>query len=60
MIGIIGQAEEADVDTQDFYAVEAQYRFNKSIRTYVSYAFNNLDNTVQTEDSLVAGIRYNF
>lgn len=60
MIGVIGQAEEADVDTQDFYAVEAQYRFNRSIRTYVSYAFNNLDNTVQTEDSLVAGIRYNF
>ena len=57
MIGIIGQAEEADVDTQDFYAVEAQYRFNKSIRTYVSYQLNNLDDS---EDSLVAGVRYNF
>ena len=57
MIGIIGQAEEADVDTEDFYAIEAQYRFNKSIRTYVSYALNNLDDS---DDSLIAGIRYNF
>lgn len=57
MLGIIGQAEEADVDTEDFYAVEAQYRFNKSIRTYISYALNNLDDS---EDSLVAGVRYNF
>lgn len=60
MIGIIGQQEEADSDTQDFYAIEGQYRFNKSFRAYASYAFNNLDNDVETEDSLVAGLRYNF
>lgn len=64
MIGIIGQQEEevsgSDTDTEDFYAIEAQYRFNKSIRTYVSYAYNDLDDADKTEDSLVAGIRYNF
>ena len=60
MIGIIGQQEQAYLDTQDFYALEGQYRFNKSLRAYASYAFNDLDNDVQTEDSLVAGIRYDF
>ena len=57
LIGIIGMAEDDFADTEDFYAVEAQYRFNKSIRTYASYKLNNLDGA---EDSLVAGIRYNF
>jgi len=64
MIGIIGQQQEkvdgTSTDTEDFYAIEAQYRFNKSIRTYVSYAYNNLDDADKTEDSLVAGVRYNF
>ncbi|MDN2664756.1 porin [Psychromonas sp. 14N.309.X.WAT.B.A12] len=57
MIGIIAQQEIDDVDTADFYAVEGQYRFNKLIRTYVTYQFNQIDDA---EDSLVAGIRYNF
>jgi outer membrane porin protein LC len=59
MIGIIGQQEQADQDTEDFYALEAQYRFNSALRTYVSYAYNNLDGD-DVEDSLLAGIRYNF
>ena len=57
MIGIIAQQEIDDIDTEDFYAVEAQYRFNKSIRTFVTYQLNQIDGE---EDSLVAGIRYNF
>ncbi len=57
MIGIIAQQEIDDVDTEDFYALEAQYRFNKSIRTFVTYQLNQIDGD---EDSLVAGIRYNF
>ncbi|PKF60750.1 porin [Psychromonas sp. psych-6C06] len=57
LIGMLGMADVEDTDTEDFFALEAQYRFNKSIRTYISYAVNNLDGA---EDSLVAGIRYNF
>ena len=57
VIGIIGVSEDDTEDTNDFFAVETQYRFNKSIRTFVSYQLNNLDDT---DDSLVAGIRYNF
>jgi len=57
VIGIIGVSEDDTEDTNDFFAIETQYRFNKSIRTFVSYQLNNLDDT---EDSLVAGIRYNF
>jgi predicted porin len=65
MIGIIGQQEQADVDTVDYYAIEAQYRFNSAIRTYVSYQLNQLDDADdslldESEDSLVAGIRYDF
>ena len=57
MIGIIGQQEKADEDSVDYYALEAQYRFNSAIRTYVSYQLNKLDDA---DDSLVAGIRYDF
>lgn len=57
MIGIIGQQEKADEDSVDYYALEAQYRFNSAIRTYVSYQLNELDDA---DDSLVAGIRYDF
>jgi len=57
LIGMLGMAEDDVEDTEEFYALEAQYRFNKSIRTFVSYALNNLDDG---EDSLVAGVRYNF
>lgn len=60
MIGIIGMSEEdagSSVDTEDFYAIEAQYRFNKSIRTIASYKLNNLDGA---DDELLVGIRYNF
>lgn len=61
MIGIIGMADEDNnantTDTEDFYALEAQYRFNKSIRTFASYKLNNLDNA---EDELMLGLRYNF
>ena len=58
MIAIYTKAEQ-DIkgDTKDFYALEGQYRFNKSLRTYASYKFNNLD---AGDDELVAGLRYNF
>ncbi len=61
MIGILGMQEaevgNATTDTEDFYAIEAQYRFNKSIRTIASYQINNLDGA---ENELIVGLRYNF
>lgn len=66
MIGIYGMAEE-DVagDTEDFFALEGQYRFNKSLRTFASYKVNNLDasdveDANDAEDELMVGLRYNF
>jgi predicted porin len=63
VIGIIGMVEEevgsVSTDTEDFFALEAQYRFNKSIRTYASYKLNNLDDASE-EDELLVGLRYNF
>lgn len=62
LIGIIGMADEdngSTTDTEDFYALEAQYRFNSSIRTFASYKLNNLD-TAGEEDELMVGLRYNF
>jgi predicted porin len=58
MIGIYGQAEE-DIagDTEDFFALEGQYRFNKSLRTFASYKLDNLDDG---EDELMLGLRYDF
>jgi predicted porin len=58
VIGIVGMAEE-DVagDTEDFYAVEGQYRFTDNMRTYASYKLNNLDNG---SDELLLGLRYDF
>ncbi|MGB5447170.1 MAG: porin, partial [Psychromonas sp.] len=58
MIGIYTKSEE-DVtgDTADFFALEGQYRFNDSLRTYASYKFNNL---TYGEDELLVGLRYNF
>ncbi len=61
MIGIYGLAEEetagVTTDTEDFVALEGQYRFNKSLRTYASYKVNNLQDK---DDELVLGLRYNF
>jgi outer membrane porin protein LC len=58
MIGIYGMAEQDSAgDTEDFFALEGQYRFNKSLRTYASYKLNNLDGK---EDELLVGLRYNF
>lgn len=70
MIGIYGIAEEEDaagvtIDTEDFFTIEAQYRFNDSLRTFASYLVNNLDEDEVTdpddaEDELMVGLRYNF
>lgn len=61
VIGIVGMAEEemasVSIDTEDFYALEAQYRFNKSIRTFASYKINNIENA---ENELMVALRYNF
>lgn len=68
-IGIIGKAESeknnVTTDTEEFAALEAQYRFNKSIRTYATYKFNRLDedkvaNKADAENELMVGLRYNF
>jgi len=58
LIGIYSLAEEdLTGDNTDFFALEAQYRFNSSIRTYASYNLNNLDDG---DDALLLGLRYNF
>ncbi|WP_022939915.1 porin [Psychromonas hadalis] len=61
LIAIVGLAENelnsVTIDSQDFFAFEAQYRFNKSIRTIASYKVNNLDNK---DNELLVGLRYNF
>lgn len=58
VIGIVGMAEEDTAgDTEDFYAIEGQYRFTDNMRTYASYKLNNLDNK---SDELLLGLRYNF
>ncbi|MBE8604421.1 porin [Vibrio cyclitrophicus] len=54
------------VDTADFFELTGTYKFNKSIRTYVAYQLNNLDDVkvsgleTQSEDSLRLGLRYDF
>jgi len=57
LIGMIGMQEVDKVDTVDAYALEAQYRFNESIRTFASYKLDNLDDG---ENELVIGLRYDF
>ncbi|MFT7456378.1 MAG: outer membrane porin protein LC [Marinobacter maritimus] len=44
-------------DTEDYAALEGQYRFNDSLRTYASYKLNNITGG---DDELIAGLRYNF
>jgi outer membrane porin protein LC len=68
LIGIIGmqdaETKNVSIDTLDFYALEAQYRFNQSIRTFASYKLNNLDEKemgkARSADELMVGLRYNF
>ncbi|MFV8461964.1 porin [Vibrio campbellii] len=54
------------VDTADFFELTGTYKFNKSIRTYVAYQLNNLDDLkvagveTRSEDSLRLGVRYDF
>lgn len=53
-------------DTADFFELAAYYQFNSSLRTYMSYKLNNLDDVVvngletQSEDTLRFGLRYDF
>ncbi|MGB1974783.1 MAG: porin [Vibrio toranzoniae] len=55
-------------DTADFFELTGTYKFNKSIRTYIAYQLNNLDEvkdattglTTQGEDTLRLGVRYDF
>jgi len=57
LIGIYANVEEDSETTVDYVALEAQYRFNSSIRTYASYQLDNMDGG---EDELMVGLRYNF
>ncbi|WP_299690795.1 porin [uncultured Vibrio sp.] len=60
--------ENVTEDTADFFELSGTYKFNKSIRAYLAYQFNNLDEVKDTttgllkegEDSLRLGIRYDF
>ncbi|MEZ9565921.1 porin [Vibrio artabrorum] len=58
--------QNVTADTADFFELTGTYKFNKSIRTYVAYQLNNLDDIkvagleTQSEDSLRLGLRYDF
>ncbi|WP_234496350.1 porin [Vibrio maritimus] len=60
------KAENGDkTNTNDFIELTGRYDFNKSIRAYATYKFNNLkaDSSTLAEDadnSLRLGLRYNF
>ncbi|WP_318511417.1 porin [Photobacterium leiognathi] len=53
------QSEEAGVkdDKKDYFALEGIYKFNKNLRTYAGYKFQQLDGA---DDELQVGIRYDF
>jgi predicted porin len=52
------QYEQDDsIDVVDFIALEVEHKFNGSLRTYVGYQFNQLENS---DDALQAGVRYDF
>ena len=61
-------SQNVTVDTADFFELTGTYKFNKSIRTYIAYQLNNLDEvkdattglTTQGEDTLRLGVRYDF
>ncbi|WP_353746018.1 porin, partial [Shigella sp. FJ200518] len=36
-------SQNVTVDTADFFELTGTYKFNKSIRTYIAYQLNNLD-----------------
>lgn len=64
MIAMYGMADEEEAgvttDTEDYTALEGQYRFNDSLRTYASYKLSNISKADGGYDELVAGLRYNF
>ncbi|WP_061012003.1 porin [Photobacterium leiognathi] len=53
------QLENAGVkkDDKDYFALEGIYKFNKNLRTYAGYKFQQLDDK---DDELQVGIRYDF
>ncbi|GAA03815.1 porin [Photobacterium leiognathi] len=53
------QSEEAGVKTDDvdYFVLEGIYKFNKNLRTYAGYLFNQIDGE---DDELQVGIRYDF
>ncbi|GAA5645857.1 porin [Vibrio proteolyticus] len=56
-------AKNDSVDTADFFELTARYDFNKSIRGYVAYKLNNLDDKdtgYDVNDSVRLGLRYDF
>ena len=56
---LLGQAETDDVDTTDYYVVDASYAINDSVVTYASFQADNLDGA--TDDSeIVVGVAYDF
>ncbi|WP_318474729.1 porin [Photobacterium leiognathi] len=53
------QSEQAGVKTDDvdYFVLEGIYKFNKNLRTYAGYLFNQIDGE---DDELQVGIRYDF
>ncbi|WP_318480053.1 porin [Photobacterium leiognathi] len=53
------QSEEAGIKTDDvdYFVLEGIYKFNKNLRTYAGYLFNQIDGE---DDELQVGIRYDF
>jgi len=57
LLGMYGNTEVDDADTVDQFALEANYRFNSSLNTYVSYKLSELDSD---GDEVVIGAKYKF
>ncbi len=53
------QSENGGVKTDkvDYFALDGVYKFNKNLRTYAGYLFNQIDGE---DDELQMGIRYDF
>ncbi|EAS64231.1 porin [Photobacterium angustum] len=53
------QSEDGGVKTDkvDYFVLEGIYKFNKNLRTYAGYLFNQIDGE---DDELQMGIRYDF
>lgn len=66
VIGAYQNQQIDDDDTSDFFELTGGYDFNKHVYAYLSYKFNQLDDSnsfitsQETEDSMRLGLKYTF